>query len=79
MGGWGLVSEIPGTSTGHTDIDVPAVDIAVSKAVDNATPNEGGTVNYTVIVTNNGPDGATGVEVTDLLPGGVTYVSDSPT
>ena len=29
-------------------------------------------------VTNNGPDLASGIEVTDMLPAGVTYVSDTP-
>jgi uncharacterized repeat protein (TIGR01451 family) len=28
---------------------------------------------YTITVKNNGPDNATGVEVTDQLPTGVTY------
>ena len=34
---------------------------------------------YTVTLTNNGPDGTTNVGVTDLLPAGVTYVSDTTT
>jgi uncharacterized repeat protein (TIGR01451 family) len=53
------------------------VDVAVSKAVDDATPSEGDTVTWTVTARNLGPDDATGVEVTDLLPAGVTYVSDA--
>jgi|GEM_PF-2580464 len=52
------------------------VDLAVTKTVDDATPAEGATVVYTVTVVNNGPDDATGVTVDDLLPTGVTYVSD---
>jgi uncharacterized repeat protein (TIGR01451 family) len=55
------------------------VDLAVAKSVDDAAPNEGDTVTFTVDVTNNGPDPATGAEITDLLPTGVTYVSDTVT
>jgi uncharacterized repeat protein (TIGR01451 family) len=53
-------------------------DLAVSKTVDNSTPNEGATITYTITVTNNGPAQATTVSLTDLLPAGVTYSSDTP-
>lgn len=58
----------------------PAVsaDLALLKVVDDATPNEGDTVNYTVTVTNTGPGPATVVQIMDLLPAGVTYVSAVP-
>jgi uncharacterized repeat protein (TIGR01451 family) len=51
-------------------------DLVVVKTVDDATVAEGDTVAYTITVTNNGPAVATGVSVVDLLPVGVTYVSD---
>ncbi|UCD25368.1 MAG: DUF11 domain-containing protein, partial [Gemmatimonadota bacterium] len=51
-------------------------DLAVTKSVDNAAPNEGDTILYTVTVTNNGPSDATGVTLSDVLPAGVSYVSD---
>ncbi|WP_147296383.1 Ig-like domain-containing protein, partial [Lutibacter oceani] len=38
---------------------------------------EGETIVYTIHVDNNGPNDATGVSLTDLLPAGVTYVSDN--
>ena len=53
-------------------------DLGVSKVVDNATPNEGDTIQYTVTINNNGPDDATTVSVTDLLPAGVTHISNTP-
>ena len=56
----------------------PVVDLVTTKVVDDGTPDEGQTIQYTLSVTNNGPDGATNVSVTDALPAGVTYVSDSP-
>src|SRR5215469_8269660 len=56
----------------------PSADLAVTNIVDNSTPNVGGTVNFTVTVTNHGPDQATGVSVKDLLPSGLTFVSATP-
>ncbi len=53
-------------------------DLALAKSVDNPTPDVGDTITYTVTLSNLGPDGATGVQVTDLLPAGVSFVSDSP-
>jgi uncharacterized repeat protein (TIGR01451 family) len=68
-----------GTNNSDTaDITVQSADLAVTKVVDDGTPNEGDTVTYTVTLTNNGPNDATGIEVTDLLPAGVTYQSDTP-
>jgi uncharacterized repeat protein (TIGR01451 family) len=56
-----------------------SADLSLIKTVNNATPNTGDAITYTITVTNSGPDTATNIQVTDLLPaGGVTYQSDSP-
>ncbi len=55
----------------------PRADIAISKWPDNSTPQGGSDVTFTVQARSNGPARASGVQVTDLLPAGLTYVSDS--
>ncbi|MEE9575429.1 MAG: DUF11 domain-containing protein [Gammaproteobacteria bacterium] len=55
----------------------PPTDLAVSKTVNDTTPDEGQTITYTITLTNNGPVQATTVSITDLLPAGVTYVSET--
>ena len=42
----------------------------MAKQVSNPTPNVGDQIIYTITVINAGPDAATGVQVTDLLPAG---------
>lgn len=52
-------------------------DLDLAKTADTAGPVVvGDTIIYTLTVTNNGPADATGVQVTDMLPAAVTYVSD---
>ncbi len=58
-----------------TDTLVGQSDIAVTKSVDNASPGLGTNVVFTIIATNNGPSDAAGVQVNDLLPLGLTFVS----
>ena len=46
----------------------------ISKIVNNPSPNVGDTVTFTVTLDNTGPAAATGVQVTDQLPVGLTFV-----
>src|SRR5262249_50038034 len=56
---------------------VPTADLSVVKS-DSPDPVIVGTdLTYTIDVTNNGPDPATTVSLTDTLPGSVTFVSAS--
>ena len=60
----------------NTDTTVnPQVDLVITKT-DSADPvTRGNQLTYTLNVTNNGPSGATNVEVVDTLPAGVTFSS----
>ena len=54
-------------------------DLSLDKTVDISSPDDfGDEVTFTITVSNAGPDDATGVEVTDLLPSGLDYVDDTP-
>jgi uncharacterized repeat protein (TIGR01451 family) len=53
----------------------PLIDLAVTK-VGSPNPVEvGSNITWTMVVTNNGPDTATGVTITDPMPAGNTFVS----
>jgi uncharacterized repeat protein (TIGR01451 family) len=54
---------------------VPTAQLTTSESVDKANPSVGGTVNFTVTVTDAGPSLALGVVASDTLPSGLTFVS----
>jgi uncharacterized repeat protein (TIGR01451 family) len=62
--------------TASAVINPQEIDLNVTKTVNNATPNVGANVTYTVTVSNaTGYTQATNVSVSDLLPSGETLVS----
>ncbi len=73
------IDTVPGnnSSTATTNV-TPQADLAVLKTVNNPTPVVGSTVQFTITVTNNGPNGAAGAQVADVLPSGYSFVSASP-
>lgn len=54
------------------------VDVGITKTASPTTVTLGGTLTYTLTVTNNGPDPATGTSVVDTLPAGATFISATP-
>ena len=54
-----------------------AADLSVIKSVNETRPNYGDLVKWTLTVRNNGPDMASGVNVSDVLPEGLVYQSSS--
>ena len=66
-------------NTSGADVDVePEADLAIVKSASAATVPAGGTVTYTLLVSNDGPSTAPAVVVEDPLPAGVTVVDTSP-
>ncbi|MDO8417891.1 MAG: CARDB domain-containing protein [Agitococcus sp.] len=55
------------------------VDIVVNQSDSPDPIAAGGLLTYTIAVTNNGPDDATGVVLTDTIPVGTTFVSSTTT
>jgi uncharacterized repeat protein (TIGR01451 family) len=68
----------PGNNSASATLTPQRADLAVTKTVDNPTPNLGSTVTFIISVNNHGPDTATNVRVKDLLPAGLTLVSANP-
>ncbi|MCL4295189.1 MAG: DUF11 domain-containing protein [Anaerolineae bacterium] len=66
----------PGNNVGEAVISIQLLagaDLAITKTVNVTNPNAGDTIIYTVTVFNNGPDDATGVEISDTLPISLTF------
>ncbi len=55
----------------------PIIDLELVKDVDPSSVSVGDESVFKISVINQGPDDATGVVVTDTLPAGLTYVTDS--
>ena len=51
--------------------------VSIVKTVDNANPTTGSTINYTLVVKDNGQSATFGVVADDVLPAGVAFVSAS--
>src|SRR5204862_489059 len=68
----------PGNTSASATVTPQRADLALVKVVDNSTPNVGDTVTFTVTLTNNGPNAASNVKITDLLPTGLTFATATP-
>src|SRR5262249_8606593 len=65
-------------STAQTPVNTQA-DVAVTKTVTPATATVGDTVTYTITAANLGPNQATGVVLTDVLPAGLASTGSAAT
>jgi uncharacterized repeat protein (TIGR01451 family) len=70
-----------GTTSGQASVSVGtgSADVSLNMVVSNRSPKVGDVVSYTLSATNAGPDNTTGVQLSSLLPAGLSFVSsDSP-
>ena len=67
------------TSTTIVAVIVCYTDLSIVKTASDMSPFIGNTIVFTIVATNNGTDNGTGVEVTDILQSGYTYVSSTLT
>ena len=72
----GFVQATTAAVTDTTDSSACVADLSLTKTVNKAIIKIGENIVYTLSVTNNGPLSATGVQVTNVLPTGLIYVSD---
>jgi uncharacterized repeat protein (TIGR01451 family) len=70
----------PGNSGDSEQITMgKSADLSLTKTAYPNVVSPGGNLKYTIVVTNNGPDAAENVSVSDTLPNKVTYNSSYPT
>ena len=55
---------------------IPVADLSLVKTVDNEFPDVSDTVTFTLTLNNAGPSEATGIQVSEGLPSGYSYISD---
>ncbi|MGZ5492352.1 MAG: IPTL-CTERM sorting domain-containing protein, partial [Thermoanaerobaculia bacterium] len=65
------------SSTANAVVSAAMADVAIAKSGP-ATVGSGADINYTITVTNAGPQSASGVVVTDALPATVAFQSATP-
>ncbi len=78
LSGWQVAADANNAGQTYPDQSLyPADSVpSVVKRINNATPDVGSTVVFTIDVVNNGPSDATTVVVNDILPNGYAFVSD---
>ena len=67
--------EHPEGNTSNTTIHVNIADLEIIKIVNNATPNYGYEITYTITVRNNGPDNSTNIKVSEVLADNFKFIS----
>ncbi|HDS59970.1 MAG TPA: DUF11 domain-containing protein, partial [Thermoplasmatales archaeon] len=64
----------PGNDRDDVTLYAPSADLSVTKTAPETSATVGENITFTIAVTNNGPDHATGVTVKELLPPGLIFL-----
>jgi uncharacterized protein (TIGR03437 family) len=59
-------------------LDTAPADLSLTKTVNDSAPNIGQALTFTITLNNAGPNAATGVQVKDVLPAGLSFISATP-
>ncbi len=73
----GTATGIGATFNNINNLAGAGADLSITKTGPSTVPS-GGNIQYTITVSNAGPDSASNTTVTDTLPAGVTFVSATP-
>jgi uncharacterized repeat protein (TIGR01451 family) len=68
----------PGNNTGTSSVTVNSADLAITETPGSASASPGGTISYTVVVTNNGASPAAAPAWTQVTPTNTTFASVTP-
>ncbi len=68
----------PANNATSIAVTVTSVDLGLALSVSDSAPDENDTLDYTLKLTNHGPDPATGVGVAVALPAGIGYLGSVP-
>ncbi len=75
------ITIVPGsnsaTDIGYDIVVVLLADIGITKVVNDSNPTENQSILFTLVATNSGPDVAPTVQISDVIPSGLTYLSDN--
>lgn len=73
---WTFEDDATNSITVQQEVNVNGcIDLSLRKTVDNALPKVGDNITFSVTIRNSGPSEATGVEVEDVIPPDLSYVS----
>jgi len=70
-------NQLTASDDARVDITPRLIDLVIVKEASSPTPLNG-VVNYSLTVTNKGPDSATNVQLADPAPAGITYLTANP-